>query len=1188
MEVSVDPAEMAHEQPGKTMRIFISYNRQNSAFVSSIVQRLKDGIVISREIFFDQDNLRGGQQWTDEIQQALLGSDACIVFIGEQGIGNWQGKEVLAAINQYVDTRGEFRVIPVIIPHSNREQMQKNFPWFLADMQWIEFATETDPDAFQKLVDGLLKGEASAFRPGRDTNPYKGLDFFDVQDAPLFFGRTFDLNWVFYKKLLLHTKTGSRFLAIVGDSGSGKSSFARAGLLAALQAGRFSGSEHWKQVIINPEDNPLLKLSSALQAAGMIPDAKKLEDEAKADVAALRRAVEIYGRKMILLVDQFEEVITQCKEHAIREVFLNNILEALKSQHFICIITLRSDFYASFSSFTAFADALQANNYTITGFDYTAAGAEWERYLKAIIQKPARMMGVRISPSLTAKIIQDCKGISGVLPVLQLALSRLYNLKREDVASIQSQHYDTLTNNKGIAGIIEAHANNCWNGLTRDGSDKRMDGLIKAIFIQLVELTQNKEDVRKTVSKAELIRNLGVQFSQHEVEDMLAVLSGAEIRLIRIKKDDSDSGIFWVDVIHEVLIRQWELFRKWINERREAIRYRDMLEEHLADIAVLTGRRLAEAEKWIDNNKDLATPEIHLLVARSRKNVNRIKYVIGAVLVIGVLSALSAWLYQPYRQCNNCALVKTWREGNYDVDEVHTLVLSGIDNIKYLRCFGRLDSLTLAGSDGEYLSQASIDSLPQRLKYLSIEGFMVNDTVLQFATFPQLQTLSIAHLSGLRRLSITGLDSLTGLHLVGLNSYKTLAGIGELKNLHTLTLSNLRNVRSLAGIEGFANLQNLTLSTLSISSLDSIQGLKSLQTLAMYGLPDVHDLLAIEKLKKSLQVLSIESHIDTLAGIENMTNLHTLGLTGLRIQSLAALENLRRLQTLYLSDIDKPILPSIQKLKSLHHLTLSKVHEDSLAVIQQLDSLETLTLSDIQIKDLRALGSLNLHALYLSDLRSLNGLAGIENLKNLQTLKIDFLGGIGPFDLTGLETLQHLTTFSAESFTGFNGIHDLSVIKQLKSLQSLRLSSLELHNLEGIEELTNLRTLDLSLMRDIDLEGIAGCKSLQNLVLSSLSYLGLEGIEQLKNLRVLQMSGISQLADDIPITIPVLKEMTRIDTLVIIGSKLANLDFIDDDLHVSTIVYDDLRFTNGGERNLSKAKRMRQTKFLYWPYYRGG
>jgi hypothetical protein len=1176
------------------VNIFISYNRQNSAFVSSVTEKIKGEIIILKELFFDQDNLEGGQVWTEAIQQALSNSDACIVFIGEQGIGNWQNKEVLTAVNKYVDSKGTFKLIPVIIPHRDRAQVQKNIPWFLSDIQWIEFFNENDPDAFQKLMVRLNEGEVLLkIDPG--SIPYKGLDFFEVEDAPFFFGRTFDVNWIFYKKLTLDLKTSSRFLAIIGDSGSGKSSFARAGILATLKADRFSGSKDWKLVTCSPEDSPLLKLSSAFQSAGIIPDAKKLEDDAKTDSASLRRALETYAKKVVLLIDQFEEVVTQCKDNGQREAFLKNIVEALKSQHLVCIVTMRSDFYAAFAPFREFAELLETNNYTITNLDFNTAGEEWAPYLRDIIEKPARLLGVHFDPLLTKQVIEDCKSINGVLPALQLALVELWK-KGKDKQKIESVDYDSLAHGKGIAGIIEAHANNVWKSLTKDETDKNLTNIIKALFIRLVEITGNKEDVRKTVNKSDLVNDLGAQFDPNDVEKILNILSGPDVRLLRVKQNKLFGNSLWVEVIHEALIRQWEKLRGWLNERREAITFKDKLEEYIDDDnKLLTGKRLNAAEQWRSTNKDLATAKINNFITLSRGAVNKRKYVLLISLCTLIMVTIAGWLYYPVYECRNCYLVKNLVTGNNNVEDVHSITLTGTSDIKYMRCLKYLDTLTIqAKEDGDYLSDENINELPVGLKQLTIEGFVLGDTLLRLDKLSKLQTLNISSLKGLRKLGVDNLDSLFEINLSAIDNYKDLEGIETVKNLRVLRLSRLDGLHNLSAIKNqktlrsltlsklqlteltelasISTLENLTLGDLNIQGLSGVEKLNGLQYLQLSGLPKLSSLQGINNLK-SLKSLSLDLHIDNIGAIQNLTQLQSLYLVDLRIAGLADLRNLTNVQVLSISGLTITNLKGIEYLKNLQQLHLARLSIQSLDEIKDLPALSMLELSNLDITKLDGLANLHLKELRLSELNNVTNYEEIKKIKSLETLYLSSLKAPVIDNLASLDNLKSLSIIELPDTT-------LAGLTNLKNLQSLNLSLIGIKDLTTISSLKNLASLSLSYLSKFTLAGIENLQNLAFLDLSNLPNLDLTGIKNLKNIRQLHLYNIGQATNE-SVNIPLLTHQTMMDTLLIEGLKLDNLDFIDENIKVKMVLFDNnIQLPDRDIAFAKKARQMKKTKFL--------
>ena len=142
------------------IKIFLSYNRQNQHDVKRIADYLsRRGFGPSIEVFFDEYNLAAGDNWVKDIERALTESEVCLIFIGEEGIGGWQNKEALKAVNLCVTSKGTYKIIPVILSYAN-SNLSKNLPWFLADYQWIELTSDCDQFAMNKLSRSYYQQQA--------------------------------------------------------------------------------------------------------------------------------------------------------------------------------------------------------------------------------------------------------------------------------------------------------------------------------------------------------------------------------------------------------------------------------------------------------------------------------------------------------------------------------------------------------------------------------------------------------------------------------------------------------------------------------------------------------------------------------------------------------------------------------------------------------------------------------------------------------------------------------------------------------------------------------------------------------------------------------------------------------------------------------------------------------------------
>src|SRR5262249_13339331 len=242
--------------------VFLSHSSADKAAVERVARHLQDEAGLRP--FLDKWHLVPGNPWQEELEEALNHSRTCAVFIGPTGLGSWENEELRSALDGRVKTPG-FRVVPVLLPGATMPE-RGTLPRFLARLTWVDFRGPKgvqDAEAFERLVAGI-RGQAPGRERGVATEiecPYQGLEGFDEAQGRFFFGREA------LTQHLLEALRGKRFLAVVGPSGSGKSSVVRAGLLPQLRAGKLPGSEGWRYLVFKPNTHPLQEL--ALSVAGI-------------------------------------------------------------------------------------------------------------------------------------------------------------------------------------------------------------------------------------------------------------------------------------------------------------------------------------------------------------------------------------------------------------------------------------------------------------------------------------------------------------------------------------------------------------------------------------------------------------------------------------------------------------------------------------------------------------------------------------------------------------------------------------------------------------------------------------------------------------------------------------------------------------------------------------------------------
>jgi len=398
-----------------------------------------------------------------------------------------------------------------------------------------------------------------------DASPFKGLASFDVGDARFFFGR---------ERLiaeLIGRLAGAAFLGVVGPSGSGKSSAIRAGLVPALEAGVLPGSEQWTRVLLRPGERPLRELDRALYAA--LPEA--LRPRLKTDDDPLRAAaggLSDDGR-LLVVIDQFEEVFTACRDAEERARFIGSIASAALDARVVVIVAIRADFYGRCASHPELAELLAAHHVLVGPM--TA-----DEYRRAI-EQPAARAGVRIEPALVDALVTEVVDEPGGLPLLSTALLELW--QRRDGRVIRADAYAATG---GVRGAVARLAEEAYGRLSVDAQ-----AVARSVLLRL-SAGEGETAVRRRVPLTEFDASTNA-----DVQRVLDVLTDA--RLLTI-------GEGTVEIAHEALLREWPRLVTWLEEDREGRRLRSHLTEASKEWAatgresgeLYRGARLASALDW--------------------------------------------------------------------------------------------------------------------------------------------------------------------------------------------------------------------------------------------------------------------------------------------------------------------------------------------------------------------------------------------------------------------------------------------------------------------------------------------------------------------------------------------------------------------------------------------------------------
>jgi WD40 repeat protein/DNA-binding SARP family transcriptional activator len=435
--------------------------------------------------------------------------------------------------------------------------------------------------------------------PAPGEPPYKGLQYFGQADADLFFGRE-----LLTAKLVasLAPAKGDRFLAVVGASGSGKSSLVHAGLIPALHqstgtagnGGCLAGdsspladSTEWLVHIITPTAHPLEALAASLaRDAESVTAATTLVDDLARDPRSLhfyvRRQVPLPSTFLLLVVDQFEELFTLCQSESERQAFVDNLLMAVKLDGpLVLVIALRADFYAHCAQFASLRQALESRQVYI--------GPMSDDELRCAITGPAEQGDWSVEPGLVELLLQEVGDEPGALPLLSHALLETWSRRRGRTLTLLG-----YSESGGVRGAVAQTAEQVLQEL-----DSEQQTIARNIFLRLTRLGEGTLDTRRRAQLDELVPR---PEEAPVVEAVLRTL--ADARLVTTSKDTAE-------VAHEVLIREWPTLRSWLDENRANLR----LHRHLTETAqawarrghdpgeLYRGARLAQASEWAEDHE---------------------------------------------------------------------------------------------------------------------------------------------------------------------------------------------------------------------------------------------------------------------------------------------------------------------------------------------------------------------------------------------------------------------------------------------------------------------------------------------------------------------------------------------------------------------------------------------------------
>lgn len=455
--------------------------------------------------------------------------------------------------------------------------------------------------------------------------PYPGLRAFGANDAGWYFGRE-----ALVQRLTGRVHAGG-IVAIVGTSGSGKSSLVAAGLLPALQGGALPGSENWAYLVMTPGPGPLAELAARLGSLGQASPAAVLHDlesDTRALDLAVRRAALGHedGFRLVLVVDQFEEMFTMCRDRTERQRFVELLLHAatMPGGRASLVLSLRADFYGDCAEFPGLAELLGQAHFLL--------GPLSTDELREAIERPAAAAGIGLEPGLVDRILGDLGDAPGALPLLSHCLRETWQ-RREGRTMTVAGYLAT----GGIRGAIAQAAERTYSRF-----DAAEQTACRRLFLRLTEPGEGSDDTRRRVLFNEIVA------SGEAGATMRRLIRGlADARLITTGTDS-------VEVAHEALIREWPRLREWLDDDRESLRVLRRLTESARawerlgrdEGELYRGARLATTIEWLERTQPELSPIEADFVAASRALHEReLQDAAGRVRRLRRLAAVASGLF---------------------------------------------------------------------------------------------------------------------------------------------------------------------------------------------------------------------------------------------------------------------------------------------------------------------------------------------------------------------------------------------------------------------------------------------------------------------------------------------------------------------------------------------------------------
>ena len=594
---------------------FLSYNRKDSNDAHWLAEKLEQK---GLRVFLDTADLVAGRKWEPKLLATLSSVRCCIVCIGEHGFGSYQQQEIQFAIDQVNKKGSSFSIISVFLPGSDPRADLGPLGLFT----WVDLTGRSE-EKVKKIV------AAARGRSGRDIedekepevtqNPYKGLGAFGEGDIDFFFGRAREAE-----ELLARVRENT-FVAVVGASGSGKSSLVHAELIPLLRKDPAPGG--WCVVSMRPGADPYLSLAEACTRSHSTDTSHASFEHNLKDIyeavrpspgrpagalsRSLGRVIEksLPGGRGVLVIDQLEELFLLVESAQIKDSFGADIRDLLGGPRnsWRVVVTLRADQYEPVVRDAHLGPLVAASQFPLREMSDEA--------LKAAIVEPAKAVGLVLEEGLADRILHDMADQSHAMPLLEFLLDRLW-LDRDRRRDMLTHRAYEATG--GVQNAIAKHADQVYAALPQ--ADQTV---ARKILVSLVRPGRGTPDSKRPIPLA------GLNESERRIVNYFS-----EARLLA-------SGERSAEIAHEALIAAWTRLKDWLNAERADLLAKERLEEDASAwrdleqasperakaLLLPPGWRLSGAESLLSRHPRLVQdlPVINDFIEASRRAADEIR-----------------------------------------------------------------------------------------------------------------------------------------------------------------------------------------------------------------------------------------------------------------------------------------------------------------------------------------------------------------------------------------------------------------------------------------------------------------------------------------------------------------------------------------------------------------------------------